>query len=138
MKWMLLLIIFTSLATTASAQAYDPELKKKFDAFLQKNRVSKITIKDFKGSAGIPPIADTSIFIPWQGNSKPVLPKPGVYALPQDGMPCVVPYTADIAAIPNAMPQKKVEPFGKIPNATPQTGEELRRNQRQFFELPSR
>jgi hypothetical protein len=64
--------------------------------------------------------------------------KPGVYALRQDGMPCIVPNTADIAAIPNAMPQKQVVRLGKIPNATPQTGEELRRNQRQFFAPPSR
>lgn len=138
MKMILLLILITSLAATAGAQGYDPELKKKFDAYLQKSRVSKITIQDFKGSAGIPLIADTSIFIPWQGNTQPVPNKPGVYALPQDGMPCIVPYTADITAIPNAMPFKPIEPFGKIPNATPQTGEELRRNQRQFFAPPHR
>ena len=82
--------------------------------------------------------SDTGILVPWKGGHKLNFDKPGVYALPQDGMPCIVPYTADIAAIPNAMPQKQVVPFGQIPNATPKTGEELRRNQRQFFAPPSR
>lgn len=133
-----LLVVFTALVATAGAQEYNIELKKKFDEYLEKNRASKITLKDFNGSAGMPPIADTSIFIPWQGNTQPVPQKPGVYALPLDNMPCVVPYTADIVAIPNALPHKPVVPFGKIPNATPQTGEELRRMQRQFFAPPGR
>jgi hypothetical protein len=43
-------------------------------------------------------------------------PLPGVYNLPQDNMPCIVPDTKEIAAIPNAV--LKIEnPFiSKIPN----------------------
>ena len=46
--------------------------------------------------------------------------KPGVYRLPKDGMPCIVPDTKDIASIPNAwkgsirVPYKGKKPV--IPN----------------------
>jgi len=46
--------------------------------------------------------------------------KPGVYRLPKDGMPCIVPDTKDIAAIPNGwkgtlrVPYKGKKPV--IPN----------------------
>ena len=46
--------------------------------------------------------------------------KPGVYRLPKDGMPCIVPDTKDIAAIPNGwkgtlrVPYKGRKPI--IPN----------------------
>ncbi|MDB5206902.1 MAG: hypothetical protein JWR72_1977 [Flavisolibacter sp.] len=47
--------------------------------------------------------------------------KPGVSRLPQDGMPCIVPDTKDIVAIPNAFKGKVSVPFAgnppRIPNA---------------------
>ena len=48
------------------------------------------------------------------------LPKPGIYRLPQDGMPCLVPETDHIAAMPNTwknLPGKSYKaPEGSIPN----------------------
>ena len=41
---------------------------------------------------------------------------PGIYYLPQDNMPCLVPDTKDIAAIPNAWPQAQVPFKSAIPN----------------------
>ncbi len=43
--------------------------------------------------------------------------KPGVYALPQDRMPCIVPDTGGIVAIPNAFPSVVVPFRTTIPNA---------------------
>ncbi|MDB5197994.1 MAG: hypothetical protein JWP88_2365 [Flaviaesturariibacter sp.] len=43
--------------------------------------------------------------------------KPGVYNLPQDGMPCVVPDTEGIAAMPNAVKVVKVPFRSQMPNA---------------------
>lgn len=122
----LLLAVFIAGATTAGAQQQDAELLQQLQAILEKE----------KSRSAAP--SDTTIVVPWKGGGNTSFKKPGVYALPQDGMPCMVPNTADIAAIPNAMPQKKAVPFGKIPNAAPQTGEELKRNQRQFFAPPGR
>lgn len=128
MKAFLLLMVGMAAAETATAQEMNKEMQTMLEEFWQKHQ----------GKPNLMVPSDTSLVIPWQGNNKPVPQKPGVYALPQDNMPCIVPYTADIVAIPNAMPQKEVVPFGKIPNATPQTGEELRRMQRQFFIPPGR
>ena len=61
-----------------------------------------------------------------------------VMALPQDNMPCIVPNTKDIAQMPNAMGQKPSVPFGQSPNATPQTGEELRQNFKRLYAPPGR
>ena len=43
--------------------------------------------------------------------------KPGVHALPQDGMPCIVPDTNSIAAMPNAAKAIPVPPANRMPNA---------------------
>lgn len=40
----------------------------------------------------------------------------GIRYLPQDGMPCLVPDTKDIVAIPNAWPKVEVPFASKIPN----------------------
>jgi hypothetical protein len=41
-----------------------------------------------------------------------------VQTLPQDGMPCIVPDTKGVAAIPNALLKKPGQPIaGQIPNA---------------------
>jgi hypothetical protein len=44
-------------------------------------------------------------------------PAPGVHRLPQDGMPCVVPVTENIALIPNASPVVRLPFRSKMPNA---------------------
>lgn len=45
--------------------------------------------------------------------------KPGVYKLPQDGMPCIVPDTKDIAAIPNAFKGTSAIPYTGNPPHIP-------------------
>ena len=59
------------------------------------------------------------------GLSFPQNKKPGVYRLRQDGMPCIVPDTKDLAVMPNAFKGTIKIPFvsapPRIPNAaTPQ------------------
>lgn len=46
-----------------------------------------------------------------------VVPGNRVIALPQDGMPCIVPDTKEIAAMPNAMLHYPQPAAGQIPNA---------------------
>ena len=126
MKSFLLLVACLAIVTALSAQNIDPQLKKQLDEYLQKqkpNRLPKTNLKTLVPNMGVEGLVQT---------------KPGVYALPLDNMPCIVPYTNDIVQMPNAMPQKRIEPFGKIPNATPQTGEELQRNFKRFYAPPSR
>lgn len=40
----------------------------------------------------------------------------GIHYLPQDGMPCLVPDTKDIVAIPNAWPKMEVPFMSQTPN----------------------
>lgn len=42
--------------------------------------------------------------------------EPGIYYLPQDNMPCIVPGTKDLAAIPNAWPRAQIPFNSTIPN----------------------
>jgi hypothetical protein len=46
-------------------------------------------------------------------------PEPGIHILPLDGMPCIVPDTKDIAAIPNAMPSDLFPFKNTMPNVVP-------------------
>jgi hypothetical protein len=48
---------------------------------------------------------------------------PGVYNLPQDGMPCVVPDTEGIAPIPNASPKVTVPFESTMPNPMDKQGQ---------------
>ena len=43
--------------------------------------------------------------------------KPGIYSLPQDRMPCLVPDTGGIVSIPNAFPNVSLPFVTTIPNA---------------------
>lgn len=121
-----LLTVGRVVASTLSAQNIDPELKQRLDEYMQKQKPNLL------------PKTDLKTLVPNMGLESWMQAKPGVYALPQDNMPCIVPQTNDIVQSPNAMPQKRVETFGSIPNATPQTGEDLRRNFKRFYAPPSR
>ena len=125
---MLLLILCTPFALAAGAQEFEPDLQKQIKGFVEKEKEKQ----RFKTGG------DTSIVIPFRDPDVLSGKQPGVYTLPQDGMPCIVPDTKDIVAIPNAFPKKVAPELGQIPNATPQSGEELRRNQRRFFAPPVR
>jgi hypothetical protein len=48
---------------------------------------------------------------------------PGVYNLPQDGTPCVVPDTEGIAPIPNASPKVTVPFESTMPNPMDKQGQ---------------
>ena len=120
----LLLLFFTAFAATAAAQEFTPNLQPHIKGFIEKQKAQE------KFSA--PELNELPVLKPGEAR------KPGVYALPQDGMPCMVPYTADIVAIPNAFPKKELPRLGKIPNAAPQTGEQLRKNAQRFFAPPGR
>src|SRR5688572_25885617 len=50
---------------------------------------------------------------------EPKVLKPGIYSLPQDGMPCIVPDTQSIAVMPNAARREVTPPANRIPNAMP-------------------
>lgn len=106
MKPFLFLLVFTSLAATVGAQGLDPVLKKKFDEYLQKGN-KDVVLKE-----------DGSIVVPYTAKKGEIEQRAGVYTLPQDGIRYLVPYTKDIAPIPNAMPQLPDVALGKIPNAT--------------------
>ena len=58
--------------------------------------------------------------------------KSGVYRLLQDGMPCIVPDTKDIVAIPNAFKGKVSVPFAGNRQRIPNTIE------RQLLQLPGK
>lgn len=65
------------------------------------------------------PLNDTTVVFNNPGLAKK--PKAGIYRLPQDGMPCIVPDTKDIVAMPNAFKGMVKTPFmaapPRIPNA---------------------
>ncbi len=73
------------------------------------------------GKYFIKPLNDSSIVI--NGLSLPQNKKPGVYRLRLDNMPCIVPDTKDVAAMPNAFKEEIKVPFSgnppRIPNAAP-------------------
>ena len=124
MKAFLLLTVSLAFVTTLCAQTVKPNLKQ-LEEYRQKYRPNL-------------PKTDLHTLAPNLGVEGWVQTKPGVYALPQDNMPCVVPNTKDIAQIPNVMGLKSSVAFGQIPNATPQTGEELRQNFKRLYAPPGR
>ena len=109
----LLLALFTTFAATASAQGLDPEMKKKFEEYLQKGN-KDVVLKE-----------NGSIVVPYAAKRGETKNLPGVYTLPQDGMRYLVPNTKDIAPIPNVMTRLPDVALGKIPNAAAPDGLEL-------------
>jgi hypothetical protein len=98
-----LLIAFCGFIVTAYAQQSDEALRKvtgkdKHDYF--QNLLKRDSIKK-----------DLVVF------NFSSTPSPGIYRLPQDNMPCIVPDTKDITAMPNLWPSVTI-PFkgGKMPN----------------------
>jgi len=108
---LLLPIFFCLFSTAVFAQLTDKELKKRIETFTEKN----------KGTTYVPGVKvlrvekDTSTKL--QGFINGRRSPAGVYRLSQDGMPCLVPATSGIAAIPNAFPSVSVPFKTTIPNA---------------------
>jgi len=106
---LLLLAAFVVLFMSASSQTFktdipklmkEPELRKRFNNRVQFQRPI------YKDSL----IKDLKSFLSSEKRG------PGVYFLPQDNMPCLVPDTKDIAMIPNGWPSVQVPFKSAIPN----------------------
>jgi hypothetical protein len=100
----LLLVACVSIATDLYAQDFQPDLQK----LIAKSPY--VTMKQ-----------DTVKQLPQLPQLLALGKKaaPGVYALPQDGMPCIVPDTNSIAAMPNAAKASTVPLANQMPNAAP-------------------
>ena len=126
------LLLFVFMVCVATASAQQQKLQQ------QKKKELAITNKDFKGTNRKVFFSDTALNVPQAQRNIMAQRKPGIYALPLDGMPCIVPDTKSIVAIPNAFIKKDLPKLGKIPNATPLTGDQLKKNQQRFYVPPSR
>ena len=108
---MLLSAVGLLMATGLSAQEFQPDINK----LIAQSPFSKIK-QDTAKPRLRPFTLDLNMLAPKAVKPKP---NPGVYALPQDGMPCIVPDTDAIAAMPNAAKDTKVPPTNRMPNAAP-------------------
>jgi len=112
MKPMLLLLLtcFACLMGQAQNELYD----------LQKLKADPYNVPLFKNKARVFPNNKDSLINSISGQLFLKNAKPGVHRLPQDGMPCIVPDTKDIAAIPNTFNGTVGVPFTgnrpRIPN----------------------
>lgn len=104
---MLLSAVGVFMATGLCAQEFQPDIHKLI-AQSPWAKVKKDTVK--------PRLLPRTLDLNMLG-AKAMKRKPGVYSLPQDGMPCIVPDTNDIAAMPNAAKAIAVPPANRIPNA---------------------
>lgn len=106
---LLLAAVGVFMANGLCAQEFQPDINK----LIAQSPLAKIK-KDTSKPRLLPRTLDLNIL-----SSKAIKPKPGVYALPQDGMPCIVPDTNGLVAMPNAAKDIKVPPANRIPNAAP-------------------
>lgn len=103
----LLFMLFIATGATAAAQLSDTDLKKIFEKnkrLLQKPNIQTPTLQLNRND------------------------KAGVLSLRQDNMPCFVPDTRAIAAIPNAMPQLQIPAIAAIPNPALKRNLQLKSN----------
>lgn len=101
---LLLLAAFTVLYLSSSAQqSFQVDVPK---VMKQSDVLKKLNMKSISKDTLIKKFKD---YLSMKQN-------PGIYYLPQDNMPCLVPDTKDIAAIPNAWPHPSVPFKGTIPN----------------------
>ncbi|HVF97698.1 MAG TPA: hypothetical protein VM871_10265 [Flavisolibacter sp.] len=111
MKQLLPILLFSLIPPALQAQGLDMK-KFKEDAVYRNNflqRFNNKAVPDTPVSLSIHPITGQL--------------KPGLHRLLPDGMPCIVPETKDIVAIPNAWRGKVGVPFTgnppRIPNPSP-------------------
>lgn len=92
-------LLFLTASLSLSAQVLGPDVEKQIEESIRK-RVEEDKARKMGPSHPLlklePPRVQQLRLLPEQ---------PGVYALPQDGMPCIVPDTNGIAAMPNAAPR---------------------------------
>jgi hypothetical protein len=92
-------LLFSIASFTVSAQLLGPDVEKQIDESIRK-RVEEDKARKMGPSHPLLKLEPLK-----EEQNRLVPDKPGVYALPQDGMPCVVPDTGSIAAMPNAAPR---------------------------------
>lgn len=103
MKLLFSLLLMTA-SLTVSAQVLGPDVEKQIEESIRK-RVEEDKARRMGHSHPL-------LKFEAPGEKERLVPStPGVYALPQDGMPCIVPDTNSIAAMPNAAPE--VYPYRK-------------------------
>jgi hypothetical protein len=112
-------LLFATASFTVSAQVLGPDVEKQIDESIRK-RVEEDKARKMGPSHPLLKLEPLP-----QQQARLVPSKPGVYALPQDNMPCVVPDTGSIAAIPNAAageyPYRKDMPTRPFRKPTPDT-----------------
>jgi hypothetical protein len=110
-----LLLLFICCVATFAVQAQTESTD------LQKLKADAYNLPLFKDKARVFPNNNDSLTSSISGQPLLKSAKPGIYRLPQDGMPCIVPDTKDIAAIPNTFKGRIGVPFTgnrpRIPNA---------------------
>lgn len=103
---LLFFLLFSAVSFSLSAQVLGPDVEKQIDESIRK-RVEEDNARKMGPSHPLIKIDVSS--------KDELIPTPrripGVYALPQDGMPCVVPDTEGLAAMPNAAPM--IYPYRK-------------------------
>jgi hypothetical protein len=107
----LLLVAFVISANTLYAQEFQPDI----DKLIARSKLSSIKKDTTKPTLRHPFALDLKLLAP-----KKLQQQSGINALPQDGMPCIVPDTKSIAVIPNAAKDNQVPPANRIPNAAPE------------------
>ncbi len=100
----ILLILFCGFSTLSISQVFEPDLKKLADKAATQNFQKQNKPQVLKVFPKQPIVTSTAI-----------KPKPGVYVLPLDNMPCLVPDTKQIAAIPNALTYYHPPKIGRMP-----------------------
>lgn len=107
---LLFCLLLSTASFTVSAQVLGPDVEKQIRESIRK-RVEEDKARRMGPSHPLLKLEAS------QEPERLVPSRPGVYALPQDGMPCVVPDTGSIASIPNAAPQ--VYPYRKDMSTRP-------------------
>lgn len=91
-------LLFLTASLSLSAQVLGPDVEKQIEESIRK-RVEEDKARRMGSSHPLLKVEPLR-----EQQARLVPDKPGVYALPQDGMPCIVPDSNGIAAMPNAAP----------------------------------
>jgi len=128
MKLFLLLMSFCFFITAPKSQNIneEPINKEKADAILK-----------YYGSYNKPEVLILDSLNKWRNKNFSIMSKKhGVYRLLQHGMPCIVPDTKDIVAIPNVFKGKASVPFvGKTPHIPNPLNYDLRFRSKKYIPI---
>jgi hypothetical protein len=92
-------LLFSVVSFSLSAQVLGPDVEKQIDESIRK-RVEEDNARKMGPSHPL-----IKLEVPSRDEQIPTTRRrPGLYALPQDSMPCIVPDTERLAVMPNAAP----------------------------------